>query len=81
MTKQELLDMLVKNAKQYRSAGVLESLQRNNHMNQYEGEKVSGQTVDAILVDFINYVAMQQGVDLGLYTVDLVTVNPHSLNQ
>jgi hypothetical protein len=71
MLKKELFDLLIKNAKRYREQGVLESLNRNRHMNQYEGEKVSGQTIDAILVDFINFFAAQQGCDLGLYTIDL----------
>lgn len=73
MTKIELLNMLTREAKEYRKSGVLESLARNRHMNQYEGEKVSGQTIDAILVDFINRVGARQGVDYGLYTVDLDT--------
>lgn len=71
ITKMDLFDFLIKSARIYRKEGVLESLQRNRHMNQYEGEKVSGQTIDAILVDFINHFAMYQGCDLGLYTVDL----------
>lgn len=29
-------------------------------------------TIDAILVDFINYIAHMQGIDLALYTKDLV---------
>jgi hypothetical protein len=71
MTKIELLEMLTRNAKDYRKGGVLASLERNRHMNQYEGEKVSGQTIDAILVDFINHVAARQGIDYALYTSDL----------
>lgn len=71
MMKRELLDMLVENVKEYKRDGVLLSLKRNGHMNQYEGERVSGQTIDAVLVDFVNFVAMKQGVDLGLYTRDI----------
>jgi hypothetical protein len=71
MTKIELLELLTRQVKEYRKSGVLESLARNRHMNQYEGEKVSGQTIDAILVDLINFIAARQGVDYGLYTSDL----------
>jgi GTP cyclohydrolase I len=34
-------------------------------------EKVSQDTTDAILIDFINYVGMFQGVDYAIYTKDL----------
>lgn len=70
MLKKELLDILVANAKEYRKQDVPASLTRNRHMNQYEGERISGQTIDAILADYINFVAYKQGVDLGLYTKD-----------
>lgn len=71
MTRGELVELIAKYAKQYRKTGVLESLQRNHHMNQYEGEQVSAQTIDAILVDFVNFVGYKQCLDFGMYTRDL----------
>lgn len=99
----------------YIESGVIESLDRNRHMNDYDGEQVSNQqvidmitqlidrsnftsqravdvlgalvksakimrtsvtnlqqnTIDAVLVDFINYAGITCCVDYGLYTVDL----------
>ena len=71
MKNGEFIDIIIKDLKAYRASGVMESVERNKHMNQYEGERVSGQTVDAILVDFVNFIGNRRGMDLGLYTVDL----------
>jgi hypothetical protein len=79
MTVIELLTKLKNSAIAYRNDGVVESITRNRHMNEYRGEKLSQETVDAILVDFINYVAMQHGVDYGLYTHDLPELPPKEL--
>jgi hypothetical protein len=57
--------------KEYRNSGVLKSVRRNNHMNDYKGENVSQETLDAVLVDFVNFLGMQQGIDLAMYTSDL----------
>lgn len=74
MSKLELLDMLTNIAKEYRSDS-LESVNRNKHMNECEGMlKISPnnrEVVDAILVDFINYIGVRQGVDYALYVKDL----------
>ena len=49
-----------------------ESIQRNRHMNQIkENENLSQLHIDAILVDFINYMGSQSGIDYGLHTKDL----------
>jgi hypothetical protein len=71
MTRGELVEWLVKNVKEYRNSGVLKSVRRNNHMNDYKGENVSQETLDAVLVDFVNFLGMQQGIDLAMYTSDL----------
>ena len=71
MTKLELLEYLERTAKEYR-LGCRESLIRNGHMNDLGGEcDVDQKVVDAILVDFINKVGVDQWVDYGLYTKDL----------
>lgn len=70
MTKRELLEYLERTAKDYR-LGCRESLIRNSHMNDLGGEcDVDQKVVDAILVDFINKVGVDQWVDYGLYTRD-----------
>jgi len=68
------IDLLVKvtdHAKKY-SEGAQESLQRNNHMNDIdEGELVQQRHIDAVLVDFINYMGTRYGIDYAMYTQDL----------
>lgn len=71
MTKGELCKMLEDVANEYRSQGVIESITRNCHMNEYDGEEIKETTIDAILVDFINKVGTWQGLDLGLHTKHL----------
>lgn len=69
MTKGELLKMLENCAKDYRKKCV-DSIIRNKHMNDLsmDEETPSQEMIDAILVDFINYVGLFQGLDYGLYT-------------
>lgn len=72
MTKLQLLEYLERVAKEYR-LGCKDSLVRNSHMNDLEGEcEVDQKLVDAILVDFINKVGVDQWVDYGLYTKDFI---------
>ena len=71
MTKGKLCDMLINVAKDYKKEGILESLKRNKHMSNYQGEHIKDTVIDALLVDFINYVGRFQGLDLGLYTKHL----------
>jgi hypothetical protein len=40
-------------------------------MRPPENATIDQKTVDAILVDFINYIGVDQHVDYGLYTRDL----------
>lgn len=70
MTKGELLDMLKNNAKEYR-LGANASINRSAHMNDLKPTVVIPQKfIDAILVDFINFVGNYQGLDYALYTED-----------
>lgn len=71
MTGLEFVKLVEKLAVRYRKEGVLESIKRNHHMNRYSGEVVSQETIDAILVDFVNFVASAQCIDYGMYTADL----------
>lgn len=54
----------------------LDSVFRNSHMNEMmprrEDVIVNQLFVDAIMVDFINYVGNEMGVDYGMYTSDLI---------
>jgi len=71
MTRGEFLEALTTFAKTYRK-GAKKSIFRNKHMNNLNGkELVTQKIIDALLVDFINYVGVQQCVDYGLYTSDL----------
>lgn len=71
MNKGELIETLVKHAKEYVAGDVMESVKRNNHMNEYNGKFVSARVTDAIIVDFVNFMAKKHGLDLNLYTSDL----------
>lgn len=70
MTKGKLMKMLCRCAKDYHK-DTLNSITRNDHMNDYDGFYVSQATIDAIIVDFVNFVGVWQGIDLALYTRDL----------
>ena len=68
----EVLEKSTDYAKKYRKEAQ-QSLERNRHMNQIEeGEQVQQRIIDAVLVDFINYVSMKHGIDYGIYTKDLM---------
>jgi hypothetical protein len=68
----EVLEKTADYAKKYRSEAQ-QSLERNNHMNQIEdGEQVQQRIIDAVLVDFINYIGVKHGIDFGMYTKDLM---------
>ena len=70
MTKIDLLNMMKKFAVDYRESANT-SIKRNNHMNNATGAEIAQEDVDALLVDFINYVGVKQGVDYALYASDL----------
>ena len=67
----EMLELTKGYADKYREEAQ-QSLIRNRHMNKIEdGELVQQRHIDAVLVDFINYIGMKHGIDYGLYTSDL----------
>ena len=68
MTKGELLKMMEKIAVEYCNRDVLASLKRNSHMNEYKGEVITQDTIEALIVDFVNYVGNYQGINYGLKT-------------
>lgn len=76
MTREELLHLLEENAKEYRKTA-FSSVKRNKHMNELsetdfvqlrENRQLAQKTIDALLVDFINFVGAGQGLDWGLHT-------------
>lgn len=76
MNRADLLNMLTNYAKRYRNHAN-ESIQRNKHMNDIELDEVIQQRIiDTVLTDFINEIAMNQGVDYALYASDLTTPKP-----
>lgn len=68
MSKLEMILMLVRKARAFRKDR--EHYARNSHMHEIK-EAPSQQAVDAVLVGFINGIAAEQGMDLGLYVQDL----------
>jgi len=69
----DMLKLIEGYAKKYKEAGIKASVIRNSHMNDLEGyaSSMDDTLIDAVLVDFINFIAMNQGVDYGMYTKDL----------
>ena len=71
MTNQELFQLLEERATEYRLQ-CAESINRNKHMNGGQGKIfISQVAIDAILTDYINFIAAKNGCDLGLYVKDL----------
>lgn len=76
ITRGKLLNFLTEEAREYRK-DALSSLEWNRHMNNLSSKDISKmkkerqrhqRIVDALLVDFINTVGANQGVDYALYT-------------
>jgi hypothetical protein len=68
----DVLESLKNYAIEYKKSGIIKSLIRNSHMNEVSKDiKITNKEVDAVIVDFINYIAMMHGVDYALYTKDL----------
>jgi len=79
MQKIEFLTLLKETADAYRKTAK-ETIELNSHMNNLNGQcDLTQDEIDAVLVDFINYLARNQGVDYGLCTKDLITVHVHNL--
>ena len=66
----EMLERTKKYADEY-SIEAKTSLIRNNHMNEIKNEEIDQKIIDAVLVDFINFIGLKHGVDYALYTTDL----------
>jgi len=70
MTNGELMQLLDDAAVDY--VKDTESIYRNSHMNDIiPGEKFPQKVIDAVVVDFVNFVCMRLGGDYGMYTKDL----------
>jgi hypothetical protein len=66
-TKMRLMNYLEEEAKLYRLTAN-DSLRRNVHLTEYpmtEREIIPQEVIDALLVDFINYIGTGQGLDEG----------------
>lgn len=74
-TPGNLMEVLDHDAKAFTKDGSLEWINRNKHMNDYDGEFETNEhnqkLVDAAVVGFLNYVASQYCMDYGMYTRDL----------
>lgn len=73
MTKIDFLNALTHYAKNY-APQAAESVIRNSHMNDLDKIKSKAPSqaqIDALLVDFINYIGACQCVDYGIYASDL----------
>lgn len=67
----DLLHIAEKVAQDYRPQAI-ESIKRNTHLHDCEPEDIGAQDfVDAILADFINFLAYQHGVDYGIHAYDI----------
>jgi len=71
MTTIDLLSSMTAYAKIYNKQAQ-SSLVRNNHMNELQkDEVVDKKHIEAVLVDFINFIGVKNSVDYALYTEDL----------
>jgi hypothetical protein len=74
MKKIDLLKMLERNAVEYQKLPKV--AWKNRHMNSLKkGDRchLKRRVVQAVVIDFINYVAVMQGVDLGLNSRNIGT--------
>lgn len=71
MTSLDIINIIKTFADNYR-VDASKSIIRNCHMHNYKtiGE-IEQDLIDAVLVDFINYMAFKHGIDYGLYSSDL----------
>lgn len=79
MTNGELLNLLTEEAKKYHRKA-LSSVERNWHMNNLsskdlqrliKNQQLTQDLIDALLVDFINFIGVGLCVDYGLYTKNI----------
>ena len=70
MTRGELLEFLTKEAKEFRKCESL--IYKNEHLTGInENDMPRAFQIDGVLVAFINYVGMYQGIDYALSIKDL----------
>jgi len=69
-SKGDLLKYLDKMACEY-VVDSQNSLIRSTHMNKLNGKKVNQDVINAVVVDFVNFVGSYQGLDYCMYTKDL----------
>ena len=73
MNRGELIEWIKNRAVEYRKDAVA-SINRNSHMNLLNGRcKLTQDEIDALLTDFVNSCGAQQGLDYGMYAIDLAT--------
>jgi hypothetical protein len=66
----EFLEILSSSAKKY-AKNAQQSVIRNSHMNNLK-DPITQDQIDAVLVDFINYIASSKWyIDYAMYTTDL----------
>ena len=73
MIIKDLLEILDRFAEDYRKDAI-DSIKRNNHINEVT-KQLNQKDIDAVLVGFINYIAMNHGVDYALRTKDFNQLN------
>lgn len=72
----EYLESLAKHAKAYVKNGV-KYVKQNCHMNEITpDDNITQEQMEAVVVDFINFVGARQGVDFAMYTSDLADAAP-----
>ena len=74
MNKGQFLNKIEGYAKEYIKI-CSESVNRNKHMNNYKGDVIDQDLIDAIIVDFTNYIGSEEGLDYGLYVYYLYEKN------
>lgn len=77
LTKQQYLELITNAAKRHRFT-LKQSVINNDHLSQLDGLDevhfkvyITQYMIDAILIDFINSIAYDEGVDYGLHATDL----------
>ncbi len=69
------LEQLTNHARKYHNKASA-SLEINSHMNEMKkGEKIPQHHIDAILTDFINYIAGRYCIDYAIFASDLNKTN------
>ena len=71
VTKGEVMAFLDRAACRYAKTDIIASIVRNKHMNNYGPRATTKDLAEAVLVDFLNYVGTEQGLDYGMYVRDL----------